>query len=261
MNTDKLQLAGIIPAAGDASRLSPIPCSKEILPVGFQENTDPPVIKVAVSHLLESFAEAGADQIYIIMRKGKWDIPQYLGVGTQPGCTLAYIVTEPTPGTHYTIDLAYSFLKDRIVLLGFPDILFKPKNAFTALLNRQEKTGAEVVLGVFKTANPQKADMVDIDENGRIKKIVIKPEKTDLTYTWAIAVWTPIFTEYLHKFVVKAGNDTPSKNEKERELFIGDVIQCAIDDELAVEGVIFEDGKFVDIGTIPDLKRVWDNNF
>lgn len=259
MRTDSADIVGLIPAAGKGTRISPIPCSKEIFPVGFQENSGEFSIQVAASYLLKSLSEAGADQVYMITRKGKWDIPQYLGVGPHPDYTLAYIITEPTRGTHYTLDLAYRFIKDCIVLLGFPDILLKPQNTFGELLAKQEQTNADVVLGLFKAINPLQADMVDIDNKGKLRKIVIKPDQTDLTYTWTIAVWTPVFSDYLHEYV-KEDSRRP-KPGKGREVFIGDVIQCALEDGLKVETALFPHGKYIDIGTLPDLKNVLNNEF
>jgi glucose-1-phosphate thymidylyltransferase len=258
MENKRLDIVGIIPAAGCASRISPIPCSKEIYPIGIQKAGGKRKIKVASSDLVESFSLAGAHQVYMIIRKGKWDIPQYLGLG-EPANTLAYIVTDPTEGTHQTIDLAYPFVKDKLVLLGFPDILFKPRNAHELLIEKQTQTDADVVLGLFKTDNHKKADMVEIDEQGRLRDIVIKPEETTLTDTWAVAVWTPAFTEYLHDFV---GNKMKSGSKSlNREIFIGDVILQAHKEGMLVETVSFLDGKFIDIGTLPELERVLSNKF
>lgn len=261
MKNKKNNIVGIIPAAGNASRLSPIPCSKEIFPVGFESDTGEQQIKVAASYLLESFSEAGTDQIYMITQKGKWDILQYLGTGLQPEYSLSYIVTDPTPGTHYTIDLAHRFVKDKMVLLGFPDILIKPRNAFISLLDKQKQTEADVVLGLFKATNHRKADMVDFDDKGRISNIIIKPDQTNLVYTWTIAVWTPAFSNYLHNIVTGSGKDKSSISGQNEEVFIGDVIQDAIKQGMNVQSVLFPDGKFLDIGTVPDLKRVLHNKF
>lgn len=260
MKDNKHNIVGIIPAAGSASRISPIPCSKEIFPVGF-EGSGEQQIKVATSYLLESFSEAGTDQIYMIIRKGKWDILQFLGTGLQRDYTLSYIVADPTPGTHYTIDLAYRFVRDKVVLLGFPDILFKPRNAFVQLLEKQKQTAAEVVLGLFKATNHRNADMVDFDDQGRIRNIVIKPDQTSLIYTWTIAVWTPVFSKYLHKMVTDIDNGKSPITGQNEELFIGDVIQAAIRQGMNVQSVLFPDGKFLDIGTVPDLKSVLHNKF
>lgn len=258
MKKKRQDIVGIIPAAGSASRISPIPCSKEIYPIGIQKVGGQSQIKVATSDLIEGFTLAGADQVYMIIRKGKWDIPQYLGLG-DPANSLAYIVTDPTGGTHHTIDLAYSFVKNKFVLLGFPDILFKPGNAYELLIDKQEQTDAAVVLGLFKTDNHRKADMVDVDEQGRLRDIVIKPDQTTLTDTWAIAVWTSVFTEFLHEFVGNHLND--QSLSAKREIFIGDVILFAHKEGMIVETVSFTDGKFIDIGTLPDLERVLNKDF
>jgi glucose-1-phosphate thymidylyltransferase len=42
-------------------------------------------------------------------------------------------------------------------------------------------------------------------------------------------------------------------------LFVGDVIQAAINNNLKVEGVIFPDSSCLDIGTPEDLKKVVKN--
>lgn len=144
------------------------------------------------------------------------------------------------------MDQAYPFIHDATVALGFPDIIFQPEDAFTRLLNCQAETNADIVLGLFPTDRPQKWDMVDMDETGRICRIVIKPSKTHLPYAWAIAVWTPAFTHYIHEYlttVQKSKNTGPPLNSPSanRELFVGDVIQAAIDDDLRVEGVPFPD--------------------
>src|SRR5687767_13356160 len=48
-------LLGLIPAAGRAERLGPLPCSKELLPIGFRETPRGPSPKVAGHYLLERF--------------------------------------------------------------------------------------------------------------------------------------------------------------------------------------------------------------
>ncbi len=259
MDNKTFDKIGLIPAAGKASRLSAIPCSKEIIPVGFTENSGRHQVKSAASCLLESLSAAEADRTYIIARKGKWDIPQYYGAGSQFGYPLAYIFTEPTPGTHHTLDLAYPFVKDSIVLLGFPDILFKPINVFSRLLKKQQQSKADVVLGLFLATNPTGADMVELNDEGRLQNIVIKPDQTDLKYTWVIAVWSPVFSDFLNEFVNNKAKKYASRIG--REVFIGDVIQHALEYGLNIETVLFPNGKYIDIGTISGFKKAWDYGF
>ena len=61
----------------------PLPCSKELFPLGFQlmEGSSQPRPKAVGHYLLEKFQLAGIAKTYIILRKGKWDIPAYFGHG------------------------------------------------------------------------------------------------------------------------------------------------------------------------------------
>jgi len=255
-------ITAIIPAAGYASRISPLPCSKEIYPIGHydQRIEGKSGVKVISSVLIENMISAGADSVYIIIRKGKWDIPGFFGNGENYNANLAYLVTDPTNGTPFTINTAYPFVKNKKVLFGFPDIYFETFNPFKILLDKQKKAGSDVVLGLYKAANPQKMDMVKLDQESNVKEIKIKPVKTDLKFTWIFAVWTPRFTQYLNNFIQgisKTGHSLKDSTElKGEEIFIGDVIQSAIHDKLNVASVIFPDDKYYDIGTIDGLENI-----
>ena len=105
-------------------------------------------------------------------------------------------------------------------------------------------------------------DMVDLDETGRIRQIVIKPDHTHLHYTWIIAVWTPVFTRFMHEYLVTVQMEYAQNNSssKQQELFVGDVIQAAIHAGLQIETMRFPDGHYVDIGTPEDLVKTVHNN-
>jgi glucose-1-phosphate thymidylyltransferase len=170
-------------------------------------------------------------------------------------------------GAPYTLDQAYPFVRDAVIVFGFPDIIFEPEDAFIQLLNQQAATEADIVLGLFVADQPHKMDMVSLDEQGRPKQIVIKPRQTGLRHTWIIAVWTPVFTHFMHEYLASvqaAGAPTQINDPAARppELFVGDVIQAAIEAGLRVEKVFFPDGHYIDIGTIDNLlKAIRDRSF
>jgi glucose-1-phosphate thymidylyltransferase len=175
---------------------------------------------------------------------------------------LAYLMMRLPYGAPYTVDQAYPFVRGARILFGFPDILFQPQDAFVRLLEHQSTTGADVVLGLFPSDQPHKMDMVDlaIEERrpmhcgvsgGRVRKIVIKPRQTDLRYTWIIAVWTPVFTRLMHEYLAAINDDRARK----QEIYVGHVIQAAIDSGLQVEAELFAEGNYLDIGTPEDLAR------
>ena len=250
------QIVGLFPAGGLATRIGPLPCSKEIFPVGFhcEETGNPLRPKVAGQYLLEKMRLAGAEKAYIILRQGKWDILSYFLDGKVLDLPLAYLVMDSSAGVPFTLDQAYPFIRNAHVVFGFPDILLQPDDAFVLLLEKQAQSGADLVLGLFPAHQPQKVDMVELDSHGRITKISIKPLETNLCYTWLIAAWSPVFTQFLHDFVNGSKDDSQEKGALP-EIFLGDVIRSAILNKMHLEKVIFENGKYLDIGTPEDMAK------
>lgn len=257
--TQQREIIGLLPAGGQGTRISPLPCSKELYPIGFRSVDKQGSLrpKVVCHYLLEKYKQAEATKVFVILREGKWDIPAYLGDGTLLGLHLAYLMVHIPFGTPYTLDQAFPFVKNATILLGFPDILFQPEDAFKQLLARQTETKADVVLGLFPTNQPEKVDMVDVDDTGRIHHIVIKPPQTDLTYSWIIAVWTPVFTQFMHKYLT---TDLGVRTPKKPELFVGDIFQAAIDAGLQVNSVLFPESTFLDIGSPENLIKAIQRN-
>lgn len=252
-----MKMIGLIPAAGQATRLGKLPCSKEVLPIYPKAIANQPS-KVLSSHLLEAYKLADIENIYFILRKGKWDIPQYFGNGAHLNVHLGYLIMQHPYGVPFTLNEAYPFIKNEKVAMGFPDIIFAPKNAYCVLRSKMKITKSEVILGLFPVQNKEKWDLVDVDSNGKIIDIVIKQNHTDLKFAWAIAIWTPEFTEYLHQFVEKAlvnggKGRIKTNNSSAEELYLGDIILSALKDGLKVESAIFEKGTCIDLGTPNDL--------
>jgi glucose-1-phosphate thymidylyltransferase len=254
MNGTPADLVGLVPACGLGTRISPLPMSKELYPVGFcnmpgRQGLRP---KVAAHCLLESMRAAGADRAFVVLRKGKWDIPSYFGEGEDLGMRMAYLATGSTPGVPYTVDTAYPYVRTNRVAFGFPDIIHEPVDALGLMTDRQEACAADVVLGLFPAHRCEKMDMVEIDQNGRVASVVIKPERTTLFYTWILAVWTPAFTRFLHESVTRHRGRT-GVGVPGRELYMGDVLQEALDFGMTIETVRFDRGRYLDIGTPEDL--------
>jgi glucose-1-phosphate thymidylyltransferase len=246
---------GLVPAGGRALRLSRLPCSKEILPLAGPPGGDGRV-RVACDRLLEGMRAAGAERAYVVVGDGKLDIPAYLGDGSTCGLDLAYLTVERSPSTIATVDRAFAFVRDELVLFGFPDILFEPVDALARLVERQRENGAAVVLGLFPAARPEQVDMVDVDDAGRVRRIVIKPAETTLRLAWILAVWTPELTRFLHE-----GRAAVEESAGGREPYVGDLVQAAIDAGLAVDSVSFPDGSFVDVGTPDGLRAAADERY
>jgi glucose-1-phosphate thymidylyltransferase len=260
MKRDINEYVGLIPAGGKAERISPLPCSKEIFPVGFghirlKDQLHP---KVAAHYLLEKMRLAGAEKAYFVISKGKWDIPAYFGNGSMVNIALAYLITDLTYGVPFTLDSAFPFIKNKRILFGFPDILFQPDDVYVRLIDQMYASRADIVLGLFFAQNPQKMDMVDIKADGTIRDIQIKPLQTNLEWTWITAVWNSTFTQFMHDIVTRylgfmTADDLPFPKQDRKEVFIGDVIREVIGSELKMDQVKFPHGRYIDIGSPEDL--------
>jgi dTDP-glucose pyrophosphorylase len=257
------EVVAVLPAAGRSLRLAPLPCSKEVFPIGFgsvpgTQGTRP---KVVSQYLLECLRKAGVRKGYVVIRQGKWDIPAYWGDGSILGMDLAYVVIDGSSGPPDTIDRAYPFLKDKVVAFGFPDIIFRPRDVFTKLLARLDRPGVDIVLALFRAHDTKSMDMIDIDENLRVRAIHLKPSTTRLKYAWICAVWTPVFTEFLHQFLsgVKRGHGAGvignRKIDPQGDIPVGAVLKKAVQAKLKVEGVLFPVGSYIDVGLPEHLVR------
>jgi glucose-1-phosphate thymidylyltransferase len=165
---------------------------------------------------------------------------------------LAYLMLGLPHGPPYTLDQAYPFVRDATVVFGFPDILCEPQDGFVRLLDRQRETDADVVLGVFQAEDASGVDVCDLDEHGWVREVLPKPRPTQLRDAWLTAVWTPVFTEFMHDHLAAVQRES---REPERELSVGHVLQAGVQAGLRVSSVRFADGVFIDIGTPDDLVR------
>jgi glucose-1-phosphate thymidylyltransferase len=164
---------------------------------------------------------------------------------------LAYLAVPPTAGPPYTLDYAYPFVRDAIVALGFPDILFEPDDAYVKLLEHQARTNADVTLGLFPADRPETMDVVAVSDDGRVEQILVKPAHTTLRQTWGIAVWTPVFTQFMHDHLEQS-----KASGEGTELHVGHVIQAAIEVGMVVTGLAVSEQPFLDIGVPEQLKRL-----
>lgn len=257
------EVVGLVPAAGQAKRLQPFPCSKELFPVGFAQDpqTGTPRLKVAAQYLLEKFKAAGISKAYIVIREGKWDIPRYFQEGQVVGLSLAYLVIPGSAGPPDTLDRAYPFIAQNRIAFGFPDILFSPSDAYGRLVEQQERTGADVVLGLHRIEDTRVWDMVDSGTDGWVREIVMKPASTTLTFGWCFAVWTPAFSEFLHHFLRADGTKrnmsalASTANDPGGDLAVGVVFQAALKAGLRIHSVKFPQDSYLDIGTPENLAK------
>jgi len=245
------EIVGLIPAAGRATRLAPLPCSKELLPIGFQGASDGAdrKPKPVSQYLLDRMKLAGARKVFFIARPGKWDIADYYGDGSRLGLQLAYLHIGEPWGPPFTLNQAAPFIGEATVVFGFPDIL----------IDRMRQTGADVVLGLFHCRADEPGDVVETDGSGRVTSLQTKEERPlrpDHYVCWMFAVWSGTFTrvmvDHCRQLAVQARiRVAADPSAKAPEWPVGAVISAAIANGLHVDSVLFEAGRFMDVGT-PD---------
>jgi glucose-1-phosphate thymidylyltransferase len=256
-----MELIGVIPAAGEARRLGSLPCSKEVLPLRVRKKDGPETgIEVMADGLLECYRHAGIRKVFFVLRKGKWDIPAFYGNGAPREMSFAYLLMQYSFGVPFSLREAMPFVQDNYVALGFPDILIRPVNCFARLHDKIRQEGLDVVLGLFPVIQPEKWDMVDLDELGNLRDIRIKEKSSSLGYAWSIAVWGPVFSRYLLEqtsgIIREGGNGIVELADGSgRELYPGDLFLRGSRDGLKIGSLAFDDGHCIDLGTPEDLQN------
>jgi glucose-1-phosphate thymidylyltransferase len=245
----------LIPAAGEAKRFGRLPCSKEMLPIGTQydESLLKHEPKVLISHLLDHLREASIKKAYIILKKGKWDIPNYIGDGSGFGFNVGYLIRNLPYGVPFTLEQAFPFVRNNLVALGFADTVYNCSDMFPKMLEKLDRGISQIVLGLFPADETGNADRVEIDDKGVVSRIICKPEKSDAPMVWATAVWKPGFTNFMHRYVT--GIDVSTVNN---EIDIGHVVQASIEKGITVEGVQVSSHPPFDVGNIDALQHLWE---
>lgn len=246
---------GLITAAGRAARLGILPCSKEMLPLGYFADADgQPRPKPVMLYLIEQFRRAGADKLVVALRSGKWDIADYLGDGHRIGLPTAYVMMGEPWGPPFTASQALPFVGDADVLYGFPDILLTPSDALARVRERLNITRADLVIGVCPMTRSGAAnDRVSIARDGRVTDLRTKeerPTRGPSDWTWSCAAWRSTFSSFLAEEVARlskrahamAGGASP-------EWAFGAVIQAAVAAGLHVDTEGGENWGLLDTGT------------
>jgi glucose-1-phosphate thymidylyltransferase len=149
---------GVIPAAGLAQRLQPLACSKEVYPVGGRPVMD---------YVVERLRAAECRELRVITRPDKADVIEHAQA-------LGAEVVRGTPATlAASIALGLRGLADSdVVLVGLPDTLWEPIDGYVQLIEHLSE--ADAVLGVFESDEPERSDVVVLDERGAVRRVHVK---------------------------------------------------------------------------------------
>jgi glucose-1-phosphate thymidylyltransferase len=167
---------GIVPAAGQGSRMQPLAFSKELLPVGSRAEGDRERPRAVSEYLVERLVLGGATRICFVISPGKSDILEYYG-GSVFSADVFYAVQPRAAGLCDAIFRAAPLVApDDWVLVGLPDTIWYPEDALASLGHDP------VSFLLFPVDQPQFFDAVVTDELGSVRRIEVK--QADATSSW-----------------------------------------------------------------------------
>lgn len=169
---------GVIPAAGNGSRIQPLAFSKELLPVGGRARDGTARPKAVSEFLVERMARAGTTRICFVISPAKADIVAYYGRTPQP-VDIAYVVQPRPSGLCDAIFRAAPVItRDEPVVVGLPDTIWFPEDALSALPDDT------LSFLLFPVEQPELFDAVVTDEAGRVLEIRVKSHGSPTRWIW-----------------------------------------------------------------------------
>ncbi len=170
---------GIIPAAGNGTRIQPLAFSKELLPVGSRMDAAGTERPRAVSeYLVERMVRAGARKICFVISPWKSDILQYYG-GAVGDVDIAYVCQAGAVGLCDAIFRAVPLIPhDEPVIIGLPDTIWFPSDALCRLPDDR------LSFLLFPVERPELFDAVDLDDEGRVREIQVKSPDARSNWIW-----------------------------------------------------------------------------
>jgi glucose-1-phosphate thymidylyltransferase len=230
---------GIIPAAGSGTRIQPLACSKELLPVGSRADGSIDRPKAVSEYLVERMIQGGADKLCFIISPGKSDIMEYYA-GRFESVHIAYVVQQRPAGLCDALFKAVPLIPlDEPVLIGLPDTIWFPEDAFRALPDDL------LSFLLFPVEHPEFFDAVLADEEGRVSEIQVKRSDAQSSWIWGAfkmpgAVLHSLFRLWCER--------------ERRDEYVGSLVNAWISRGGSARGVRAGES-YVDVGT---LAGYWD---
>jgi dTDP-glucose pyrophosphorylase len=225
---------GIIPAAGNGTRIQPLAFSKELLPVGSRQDGPTERPKAISEYLIERLTLGGVRKVCFVISPGKSDIMQYYG-GRVGGVDIAFVVQPRAAGLCDAIFRAAPFVgAQEPVAVGLPDTIWFPEEALAELPHDR------LAFLLFPVAHPHLFDAVLTREDGRILQIEVKAAQPRSDWIWgAFRMPGAIFHE-LHRLW---------HERSERDEYIGTLVNAWLSQ--GGEAVAVRAGRaYVDVGTL-----------
>lgn len=225
---------GIIPAAGNGTRIQPLAFSKELLPVGsaIKDSLERP--RAVSEYIIERMVIAGCTNLCIVLSPGKSDIIRYFGDNYE-NIPICYTIQQNPTGLCDAIFRALPMVNDEdTVMVGLPDTVWFPEDGFKRL------SGDSLSFLLFPVDRPELYDAVKVNSAGNVEKILVKVPNVNEKWIWgAFKMSGRIYKSLFNLWWKKS----------ERDEYFGTLVNDYLLSGGTVIGIT-EGTSYVDVGTI-----------
>jgi glucose-1-phosphate thymidylyltransferase len=225
---------GIVPAAGQGSRMQPLAFSKELLPVGSRRDGERERPRAVSEYLVERLILGGADKICFVISPGKSDILEYYG-GSVFSANVFYSVQPHPAGLCDALFRALPLIgADEQVLIGLPDTIWFPAEALRDLPDD------ELSFLLFPVERPELFDAVVLDAGDTVREIQVKRPGAASHWVWGAFKMPGRILRDLHDLWQGRG---------ESDEYVGTLVNAWLSEGGAARGVRAGES-YVDVGTV-----------
>lgn len=225
---------GIVPAAGQGSRIQPLAFSKELLPVGSRKDGEYERPRAVSEYLVERLVLGGADKLCFVISPGKSDILEYYG-GEVFSARVFYSVQPHASGLCDAIFRARPLVApDEQVLIGLPDTVWFPSTALRELPDDQ------LSFLLFPVDRPQLFDAVVLDDKARVREIQVKRPDAASKWVWGAFKMPGRILGELHDLWIARG---------QQDEYVGTLVNAWLESGGMAQG-IRAGSAYVDVGTV-----------
>jgi glucose-1-phosphate thymidylyltransferase len=190
---------GIVPAAGQGTRIQPLAFSKELLPVGSRTDAGRERPRAVSEYLVERMVLGGATKICFVISSGKSDILHYYGGGAFSARVFYTVQPEPAGLCDAIFQALPLIAPDEPVMVGLPDTIWFPADALAAL----PRGGLAFLL--FPVERPELFDAVVLDEADRVLEIQVKRADATSHWIWGAFSMPGAILQQLHDLWITRG--------------------------------------------------------
>jgi len=161
-------MKAVVLAAGEGVRLRPITLTrpKHLIKVGGN-----PILE----HCLRALKTCGIEEIVLVVHYMADAIRDYFGDGQSLGLKVEYVEQKEVLGTGNAVGFVEPCVEDDFLLV-YGDLLFTVE-AVKKVIGLHEKEKPVVTMAVVPVENPEGYGIVEVDDEGNVKRIVEKPSR------------------------------------------------------------------------------------